>query len=376
MRLYKSPGTYISALLTVLLFSACEPENMVSPTVSGERHRTPKLPQTSPDYQSDFERHRQGSWGGREDRVSNEGALLGRVLFYDEALSHNNSISCASCHKQEVAFADPVQFSMGFETRMTKRNSPAIQNAFNSRGFFWDLRAKSLEEQVVMPIQDHIEMGIDDLEELSTKLSTIDYYDELFTAAYGSSHATPDRISDALAQYLRSMISRTSKKDLAPQSFTALEKRGEEVFTTNCMSGCHWGPDFGGLGETANIGLDLNYEDEGEERFDEHGEVMGGWFKVPSLRNIALTGPYMHDGRFASLEEVVNHYNSGIKNHPFLSMQLRENPSGGTWGEIAKGPVKKMNLSENDKDAIIAFLHTLTDEQFISDPKFSDPFKY
>lgn len=366
---------------------ACNPENLIEPAPSGSRHLSPKLPTTPYEYEENFLAHGGRSSGGgwanepTNNLLTDQGATLGRVLFYDEALSYNNSVSCANCHKQEFAFADPVALSSGFEIRKTKRNSPSIQNAFHTRGFFWDLRAKTVEEQVTMPIKDHIEMGIDDLDALSTKLSALEYYADLFEDAFGDPEITPERVSFGLAQFLRAVISRSSKYDDimdGQESFSAFESRGQELFIANCQS-CHWGDDLGGMGSSANIGLDETYEDTGVDMVNnESGEHIEGWFKIPSLRNVAMTAPYMHDGRFRSLEEVVRHYNSGVKNHPDLSIQLRQIPDDfiGGWDNLKTQPVKRMNMSEADQKALVAFLHTLTDEDFLNDTKYSNPFVY
>jgi len=366
---------------------ACSPESMIESAPQGSRHLSPKLPATAYKYEENFVAHggrdSRSRWGNEPatNRLTDQGATLGRVLFYDEALSYNNSVSCASCHKQEFAFADPVALSSGFEIRKTKRNSPSIQNAFNTRGFFWDLRASTVEEQVTMPIKDHIEMGIDDLEALSAKLSSMEYYDDLFLEAFGDPDITPERISFGLAQFLRAVISRSSKYDNVihgNDGFTALEARGHELFNANCQS-CHWGEDLGGIGSSANIGLDESYEDKGADMVNpESGEHIEGWFKVPSLRNVAMTAPYMHDGRFKSLEDVVKHYNSGVKNHPDLSLELRQIPDDfiGGWDNLKNLPVKRMNMSSADQRALVAFLQTLTDEEFLNDVKYSNPFVY
>lgn len=301
--------------------------------------------------------------------VTNTGATLGRVLFYDKRLSANDTISCASCHLQESGFSDPRQFSLGFEGGLTGRNSMGLANArYYERGrFFWDERAATLEEQVLQPIQDSVEMGMD-LDTLETKLAATSFYPALFQDAFGSPEVTRERISLALAQFVRSMVSFQSKYDTAFNNngnpnfaavLTQQEELGRQLFFSNGN-----GPNCDSCHETVavvgdrprNNGLDANTNaDQG---------AGGGEFKSPSLRNIAVTGPYMHDGRFSTLEEVVEHYNSGIQDHPNLANQLQQN-----------GQPEALNLSEAEKAALVAFLRTLTDETFLSDPKFSDPFE-
>ena len=313
--------------------------------------------------------------------VTDEGATLGRVLFYDKSLSLNNSVACASCHKQELAFSDDAAFSTGFEEGLTGRNSMGLSNAmyYENEKFFWDERAATLEEQVLMPIQDPIEMGMD-LDNLVEKLETLSYYKELFENAFGTTEITSEKISLALAQFVRSMVSYQSKLDegLAQiqgpagptddvPGFSAEENRGREIFNTPQLggcSGCHATELQVGI-EALNNGLDASTTDGGL------ADVTGlttdeGKFKVPSLRNIELTGPFMHDGRFTTLTEVIEHYNSGVENHPNLDNRLR------VPGQ--PNQVKRLNLSTSDKLALEAFLKTLTDQVFLTDEKFSDPF--
>lgn len=320
-----------------------------------------------------------------DNPITDAGASLGRVLFYDKNMSANNSISCASCHQQQHGFSDPAAFSLGFDGGLTGRNSMGLANArfYEPGSFFWDQRAATLEDQVLMPIQDHVEMGMS-LEDLVEKLELIDYYGELFTEAYGDPNITSDRISRALAQFIRAMVSFNTKFDrgfvqsggnvnLANTNFanfTAEENLGKSLFfsnRTNCAT-CHGTPSFAAPGPRNN-GLDLVFEDNGI------GDVTGnpndnGLFKVNSLKNIALTAPYMHDGRFETLEEVIEHYNSGVQNHPNLSPTLR----AGGGGRGGPGQARRLNLTQAEKDALVAFLETLTDEIMVVDPKFSNPF--
>lgn len=307
--------------------------------------------------------------------ITNIGATLGRVLFYDRRLSANNTISCASCHLQENGFSDPDELSVGFEGALTGRNSMGLANArfYENGRFFWDERAISLEAQVLLPIQDEIEMGLT-LDEMEQKLQTEDYYQVLFRLTFGDDEVTSNRVSSALSQFVRSMVSYQSKYDegLAQvndeedsfPNFTASENLGKNLFFSNQTrcSDCHHTNAFVG-DATRNNGLDAALVDLGvggeTGNNNERGE-----FKVNSLRNIALTAPYMHDGRFSTLEEVVEHYNSGVQNSPNLDNRLRNNNDN----------IRRLNLSDNEKQALVDFLETLTDETFVSDEKFSDPF--
>lgn len=322
--------------------------------------------------------------------ITNEGATLGRVLFYDKKLSLNNSVSCATCHHQNKAFTDGEAFSKGFEGLTTERSSMAILNPVTQNNLFWDSRSKSIHDLSLRPVINHIEMGMENLDYLEKKLAKEYYYPELFKKAFGSEEINSERISDALSQFIASITSADSKFDKVMRKeseFSQLEKVGMQIFFSNkaqCSS-CHAGSNFsapdgmddpygGGqgiivfdangianfsegkdLGGAANIGLDVYPKDQGREN---------GSFKIPSLRNIALTAPYMHDGRFKTLLEVVNHYSDGIKDNKNLDPKFRD----------VHGNVKRMNLSGAEKSALVAFLNTLTDHSFISDPKYSNPF--
>ncbi len=321
---------------------------------------------------------RSSGFGGTT--ITNHGATLGRVLFYDTHLSADNSRSCASCHHQDKAMADARALSEGVNGNKTDRNALAIGNVrfyYFDRGFFWDERASSVEEQVRQTVSNHKEMGVD-FDLLPQKLEGLPYYEILFKKAFGDSQITSDRIASALAQYVRSIISGHSKLDYAIEhdlgnnfwrieqarlpSLTTLEQRGKDLYFAHCSS-CHGNIIFLGLA-TANNGLDIEYADKGVGALTGNPSQFG-LFKVPFLRNIALTAPYMHDGRFQTLEEVVEHYNSGIQPHPNLSPQLRN----------ADGTPKRLNLSDEDKQALVAFLETLTDDSFLTDPAYADPFK-
>ncbi len=309
------------------------------------------------------------------NRIRNRGATLGRVLFYDKALSKNNTISCASCHDQAKSFSDDKKLSVGFEGGLTARNSMSLANAkfYRNGRFFWDERAASLEDQVLIPIQDHIEMGLT-LSELETKLNSKRIYKILFKRAFGDTIVTRQAIARGLSQFVRSMVSYQSKFDegLAQtndprrpfNNFTNSENRGKQLFfspETNCAQ-CHTTAAF--IGDRArNNGLDAVLTDVGV------GGITGsindfGEFKVPSLRNIEVTAPFMHDGRFTTLEQVIEHYNSGVQDSQYLDDRLR-----------TRNGVRRLNLSASDKAALKDFLATLTDRFFLTDEKFSSPFK-
>jgi len=306
--------------------------------------------------------------------VTDEGATLGRVLFYDKILSKNNKVSCGSCHAQNVGFADPLPFSEGINAQILTRHTPAISNCYDDEFLFWDGRAGSLHELALKPIRNHKEMGLDETEFMIAKIHKASYYEELFTAAFGDHEVTEERIASAISQFITSMISGNSKLDrtnAGEESFSQVEDMGRNIFfgEGRCYQ-CHSGLDFnvrggffGGWGPSrANIGLDKEYADNGFGVFDPKAT---GEFKIPTLRNIAKTAPYMHDGRFASLKDVINHYNKNIADHPNLAVELRD------W--VTNDPAR-LGLDEAQVNSLIKFLETLTDDRYLSDPKFSDPF--
>lgn len=302
--------------------------------------------------------------------TTNWGATLGRVLFYDTQLSQNNSISCGSCHEQAAGFSDPERFSRGFAGGHTNRNSMAILNTRFSFRYFWDQRASGLEEQVMMPIVNSIEMGTDTTV-LPQKLAALEYYPDLFRKAFGTNEITNERIARALAQFVRSINSWNSKYDEGLQnnfaSFTAEENDGRNNFFSgqfNCNH-CHTTSNFYTT-QALNNGLESVYLDSGRAAITGDPADIGK-FKVPSLRNIALSAPYMHDGRFATLEEVVEHYNSGIHPNPNLDDRL-------TIEGITGGTPKQYNMTVYQKASLVAFLKTLTDQSLLADPKYSNPF--
>lgn len=309
--------------------------------------------------------------------ITNEIATLGRVIFYDKMLSANKTVACASCHHQANSFSDPQPFSKGFDNGLTTRNSMSLANAryYQPRTFFWDERAATLEDQVLLPIQHSVEMGMT-LDSVESRLQSQDYYKVLFRLAYGDETVSRERISKALAQFVRSMISYQSKYDagLATlngppnpnvqfSNFTADENAGMLLYQQHCAP-CH-GTEMQIANQARNNGLDMVYADNGVGDITKN-PADNGKFKVPSLRNVALTAPYMHDGRFNTLAQVVTHYNSEIKSHPNLDQRLRV-PGGNQ-------PIR-MNMTQQQQEQLIAFLNTLTDNQFITDIKYSNPFK-
>jgi len=315
--------------------------------------------------------------------ITNHGATLGRVLFYDKNLSFNKTISCGSCHVQGAGFSDSAILSKGFSNGATRRHSMTLINArFYQRGrFFWDERAATLEDQVLMPIQDQVEMGLT-LTQLVDRVKEQSYYQQLFINAFGDENVTTTRISRALAQFVRSIISYRSKYDAGRAlvnnpganfpNFTAEENQGKQLFLQPIANGgggcfgCHTTEAFISLNAgPLNNGLDaMSSTDLGTfEAIPQN--IFRGSFKMTSLRNIELTAPYMHDGRFRTLDQVVEHYNSGIQNHPNLAPQLR-NPNGTSV---------RLNFTTQQKAALVTFLKTLTDQTIATEVKWSNPFR-
>lgn len=300
----------------------------------------------------------------RDNPLINERVSLGEKLFHDKALSRDGSISCATCHQADAAFTDKLATSKGIDGITGERNAMPLFNLAWKREFFWDGRAPSLREQVLMPIQDHREMD-ESLERVCEKLTANPDYSPLFRAAFRSPGITKEKISLALEQFLLTLSARDSRFDRAMAGKASLsdeEKRGFELFMTeseprtgqygaDCFH-CHGGALFSDH-QFHNNGLGGN--DRGRAKItnsaaDEHK------FSTPSLRNIALTAPYMHDGRFATLEEVVEHYSSGVQRSATLDPNLAKHPENG------------LNLSSTDKAALVAFLNTLTEETKTAPP--------
>ncbi|TXC76986.1 cytochrome-c peroxidase [Luteibaculum oceani] len=309
-----------------------------------------------------------------ENVISNWGATLGRVLFYDKKLSKNNRISCASCHIQAHGFSDTARFSTGFEGGKTTRHSMSLINAryYASGRFFWDERAATLEEQVLMPIQDKVEMGMP-LDSLELKLAKTSYYPWLFKKAFGSDSIHATLIAKALAQFVRSIVSSDTKYHAAkgnrdPKSpfpgFTFQENLGKEIFfgskKVNCSS-CHITNAFVAANPRNN---GVRNGDFGTYQTSGNPQDVGA-FKSTTLVDIASRGPYMHDGSMATLEEVIEHYNSGLTNG-----------DGNLDRHIVdeNGEGFKMNMNKEEKEALLAFLKTLSSENIRSHEAYSNPF--
>ena len=299
-----------------------------------------------------------------------EGIALGRRLFYDPILSADGSQSCSTCHSPENAFTDSRQFSVGIDGTEGGRNSMAIFNvAWNYEGlFFWDGRALSVEDQAFGPVVNPIEMK-NTWPNAVASLQAHNEYPALFEAAFGTATIDSVLVTKAIAQFERTLVSSNSRFDQYLRGeieLTASEQNGLEVFMDenrgDCFH-CHGNPNNPLWTDNSfhNNGLDQTFADRGR------GLITGdplefGLFKTPSLRNLAYSAPYMHDGRFATLEEVINHYSEGLVYSETIDPLMKK---------VAQGGVQ---LNEEDKADLKAFLLSLSDPSFITNPDFQDPF--
>lgn len=306
-----------------------------------------------------------------------QGVKLGRMLFYETMLSGNNTQSCATCHQQQFAFNDTARFSIGIHGLPGKRNAMSVFNmAWNTNGFFWDGRAPLLRDQSLMPIQDELEMD-ETLGNVVAKLKASQAYKDQFIRAFGTDQITPLLISKALEQFMNSIVSNHSTYDAYLAGTTTLDssqERGRRLFFleyneffpeqsgADCAH-CHSGDNFEN-DQYMNNGLkdDAGTTDIGRQKVTSNASDKGK-FKVPSLRNVELTAPYMSDGSLKTLEEVVEHYNSQLKASATLDPALEQTRKTG------------LRLSAQDKQDLVAFLKTLTDKELLVNPAYSDPFK-
>lgn len=346
--------------------------------------------------------------------VANSRAALGRVLFYDVELSATRTRSCGSCHRQEHAFADDRPFSRGVYAPTT-RNTMPLQNLGQRRaGFFWDERARDLEQAVLLPIVNHAEMGMT-MPAAVARVAALPEYEPLFTTAFGDARVSAARIGWALAQFVRAPVAQSSRYDeglmlaggdvQAPfPNFTLAENRGKALFVgggrRSCAE-CHMAHDTSWCGHTRtlvpqnlqaetsrNNGLDAGKHDDDPGRAGVTGlDADRGKFLAPSLRNIAVTAPYMHDGRFATLDEVMQFYATGVRAPANLDPVLAPTGHSGWGGGRRDSPLPLhtaslasplvdhgLALTPDERQDLVAFLHTLTDRTFLRDPRFASPF--
>ena len=309
-----------------------------------------------------------------DNPVTVEGVELGRFLFYDTTLSSDYSFSCASCHKQKVAFTDsPNQFSKGINGELMSRNTLPLFNLAWYPVLFWDGKAMSIEEQVFHAVRGHKEMNLN-WPTAVQRIRQSPFYKPKFKAAFGEMEIDSIHIARAIAQFERSLISNNSKYDqvikgdavLTPEEYQGLVLMNNQT-KGDCLH-CHT-TDADALGTTtkfSNNGLDAaldpnHYKDKGRAAVT--GKATDyGLFKIPSLRNVSVTAPYMHDGRFQTLEEVLIFYSEGVRNSYNIDSKMSFAHRGGA------------HLTEDEMRKIVAFLNTLTDWKFLSNPDFSNPF--
>lgn len=311
-----------------------------------------------------------------DNKLTEQGVKLGRMLFYEKKLSGDGTQACASCHRQEHAFTDTAKFSTGILGFKGGRQAMSAFNmAWNTNQYFWDGRANLLRDQSIMPIQDSLEMH-ETLPNVVAKLSADKTYTDQFIRAFGTSEVTSERVSLALEQFMNSIVSVNSSFDklqTGSATLTPSEERGRKLFFTefnpffpdssgaDCAH-CHGGPNFSN-NQYMNNGLDADADQSDLGRQKATGNPADkAKFKVTTLRNIALTAPYMHDGRFKTLEEVIEHYDSGIKTSTTLEGHFYQILPGG------------LMLTAQDKADLKAFLLTLTDDDLMTNPAYSSPF--
>ena len=279
---------------------------------------------------------------------------LGKTLFYDPILSADSTISCASCHSPYNAFTHvDHQLSHGIKDRVGKRNSPVLFNLAWSKSFMWDGAVNHLDVQALAPIENHLEMD-EKLSNVLIKLSRNEKYRKWFKQAYGTEKITGERMLKAISQFMLTLVSSNSKYDKVKRNesgvqFTATEQKGYAIFLQHCAS-CHTEPLFTN-NSFQNNGLtpDSLLNDVGRMAVTQN-KSEAYKLKVPTLRNIERSAPYMHDGRYRNLQMVLFHYSNGIHQSSTLASELKTG----------------INLSEDDKKCIISFLKTLTDNEFLN----------
>ncbi len=344
-------------LLTVFLFQQCSKKD-TAVTTTDNTIVQPTLPGSPFIYNNSYPAFIQAALNVNDNTpadnvITNDGATLGRVLFYDKHLSKNNTISCASCHKPDASFSDNAILSKGFDNGLTTRHSMSLLNVrfYRSGKMFWDERAATLEKQILQPIQNTVEMGLT-LTELEDKVKALPYYPALFQKAFGSTQVDSVKIAKAVAQFIRSIVTFQSKYDRVKQGlagFTADEAAGEQLFIAlapggaPACAGCHAPPMF----ITSQPVAPFAFPDLTDAGINNQNR-----FKSGSLRNIALTAPYFHNGKVPSLDAMLN---------------------GGPVGAPTHVPAH--SVAPQDAPKLLAFLQTLTDNSVTTDVKFLDPFK-
>jgi cytochrome c peroxidase len=355
--------------IVIVLFQFCSKKDaaIITEPIVPATTLLPTLPPTVFNYNVSFPAHVQAALVANDNTptnnpITNDGATLGRVLFYDKQLSKNNTISCASCHKQEFSFDDNIALSKGFEGGFTTRNSMTLLNLrfYKSGKMFWDERVNSVEQQALQPIQNHVEMGLT-LAELETKVNGLSYYPLLFQKAFGSTQIDSIKIAKALSQFERSIVTYQAKYDRVKQgieSFLTAEAQGEALFNATpppppgggpapvSCNVCHTAPMF--VNSLATNVTPFAFPDPLDLGINNQNR-----FKSSSLRNVATRTSLFHNGRITNLQ----------------AMLTAGAPGSGTQ------PVPAHSVQPQDVQNLIAFMNTLTDNTITTDEKFSNPFK-
>ncbi len=344
------PLTTLAVLALAMGFTMCKVDPKIVPTLPVNDIKE-IIPEGWPQPVYRFERN----------PLTEKGFALGRELFYDPILSKDNTISCGTCHQQFVAFANADHaLSHGIDGKFGTRNSPGLFNLTWHPSFMHDGGVNHIENQPLAPVENPVEMD-EKMANVIAKLQSSAKYRRLFNDAFGSEEVNYQRFAFAFTQFMGMMYSYNSKYDAVKRkegtsAFNASEQKGYDLFIAKCNS-CHKEPLFSDFSFRNNgLSVNPNLKDSGRAHITLNPLDIYK-FKVPSLRNIALTRPYMHDGRFETLEECLNHYTSGVTNLLNLDPQLQNG----------------ISLSDQDKQDIIAFLKTLTDYKFLFDKKFADP---
>jgi len=348
----------------------------------------PEFPYQLYDYNTDIPIYNYLNPSDNINEIDNPIANLGRVLFYDKKLSADDKSSCASCHKQEFSFGDNTPFSEGSNGVLTKRNSNNLNDLGwqQSGGFFWDFSVQTLHEAVLQPIINPDELGLQ-IDDLIEKLEGIDYYPPLFNYAFDDEDISAERIADAISEFIKSMNTLNSKNDnIYGQhgSRTSEEMLGYFLFQQNCNN-CHKESQFGthsnrspfspGNFSVLNNGLDSVFTDLGYGAIAQtsnnfSSNLYNGYFKTPTLRNLSFTAPYMHDGRFETLEEVIEFYSTGIQ----------ENPTSFGLLFYYGAEIDTLNgergflYTDEEKSNLLSYLKTLDDPNLTTNEKWGNPF--
>lgn len=359
---------YVAACIAaVILISACKKDN----TSTGPTPYTLEIPAGLPPMDQPA-----------DNPMTVEGIALGRRLFYDNILSGNNTQSCSSCHLQAKAFTDNLAFSTGIDGQQGNRSAMAIINLGWNRDFFWNGRASSLEQQALAPVPNPIEMHLKWVDAMA-KLQASSVYPDMFEKAFGTKTIDSTLVAKALAQFMRTIVAGNSRFHRFMRgeiTLTQSEMNGYLLFRNELKGDCQHCHDIGSKLITDNLFTDATQRFHNNGLDDVYPEYLGlaevthnaadnGKFKTPTLINIALTAPYMHDGRFNTLDEVIEFYDHGVKVSPTLDVFMTKN-----FPDLQQGDTREIGLTPQEKADLKAFLLALTDSSILTNPAYSSPF--